>query len=224
MPTTRIVLTLSTRRLRYAAVVAAVLAVLVPPSGASAAPPPPLPGPRSVRVPYDCAKDQWPWACIAECESSGRWNANTGNAYYGGLQFRQPTWEEFGGLVYAPRADLATREEQIKVAEEVLATQGWEAWPVCAKRYKLQGRMHVVKAGDTLSSVARKYRVKGGWQTLYKANKEMIGSDPGLLSVGTLLVIPKGSGAARDAGSSLFGPPLAPMTPTSPVRPRPPLR
>ncbi|WP_369252167.1 transglycosylase family protein [Streptomyces sp. R41] len=221
MPTTRIVPTLYTRRVRCAAVIAAVLAVLVPPSGAAAAPPPPLPGSQSVRVPYDCVKDQWPWACIAECESSGRWDANTGNAFYGGLQFWQPTWEEFGGLAYAPRADLATREEQIKVAEEVLALQGWEAWPVCAKRYKLQGRMHVVKAGDTLSSIARKYQVKGGWKALYKANKQMIGSDPGRLSVGTLLVIPKGSGGARHADRVLFGPPLAP---SSPVRPRPPLR
>ncbi|GGN89889.1 hypothetical protein GCM10011579_085240 [Streptomyces albiflavescens] len=223
MPTTRIVPIVSTRRVRYAAVVAAVLAALVPPSGAAAAPPPPLPGTPSVRVTYDCAKDQWPWACIAECESSGRWDANTGNAYYGGLQFRQPTWKDFGGLVYAPRADLATRAEQIKVAEKVVAIQGWEAWPVCAKRYELKGRMHVVKAGDTLSSIARKYQVKGGWKALYKANKQMIGSDPGRLSVGTLLVIPKGSGGGRNAEGVLFGPPLAPLSPTFPARPRPPL-
>ncbi|MFI6492688.1 transglycosylase family protein [Streptomyces sp. NPDC050564] len=224
MPTTRIVPTLSTRRVRYAAVVAAVLAVLVPPSGASAAPPPPLPGPISLRVRYDCVKDQWPWACIAECESSGRWDANTGNDFYGGLQFWQSTWKAFGGLGYAPRADLATRAEQIKVAEKVLAAQGWEAWPVCAKKYKLKGRMHVVKRGDTLSSIARKYRVKGGWKALYKANKKMVGSNPGRLSVGTLLVIPKGSGGARHADRALFGPPLAPKHPTSPGRPRPPLR
>jgi len=218
----------SNQRMRYAAVVAAALAVLVP-SGAAAAPPPPLPSPQSaVRKPYDCVKDQWPWACIAECESSGRWSANTGNGFYGGLQFWQPTWKQFGGLVYAPRADLATREEQIKVAEEVLATQGWEAaWPVCSKKYKLQGRMHVVKAGETLSSIARKYRVKGGWQALYKANKQMIGSHPDRLNVGTLLVIPKGSGGARRSDLALFGPPrvpLSPRPPSLPVSPRPPLR
>ncbi|MFF4353919.1 transglycosylase family protein [Streptomyces sp. NPDC001530] len=211
-------------RMRYAAVVAAVLAVLVPPTGAAAAPPPPLPGPRSVGVSYDCGKDQWPWGCIAECESGGHWDANTGNGFYGGLQFWQPTWEEFGGLAYAPRADLATRKEQIAVAEEVLAAQGWVAWPVCSQRYELQGRMHVVKSGETLSSIARKYQVKGGWKALYQANKQMIGSDPGRLNVGTLLVIPEGSGGARHSALVLFGPPLVPLSPLPSVPLRPPLR
>ena len=215
---------------RYAAVVAAALAVLAP-STAAAAPPPPLPGPQSARVPYDCAKDQWPWGCLAECESSGRWDANTGNGFYGGLQFWQPTWEEFGGLKYAPRADLATRAQQITVAEGVLAVQGWEAWPVCAQRYALQGRMHTVKRGETLSSIARKYRIEGGWQALYKANKQMIGPYPNRLNVGTLLVVPKGStGGVRVSDRALFGPPLAPVAPLTPLAPlapvplRPPLR
>ncbi len=171
---------------------------------AHAAPPPPAPGPSSSRVPYECAEDQWPWGCIAECESGGRWNVNTGNGFYGGLQFWQPTWEAFGGLKYAPRADLATREEQIAVAQEVVAVQGWEAWPVCSKRYGLKGRMHTVKAGDTLAAIARKYDVKGGWQELYQANKDMIGGYPDRLNPGTLLVIPNASARA----SAVFGPPL----------------
>lgn len=134
---------LLSKHVRYAAVVAAALAVLVP-AGAAAASPPPFPGPQTGRVSYDCVRDEWPWGCLAECESGGHWDANTGNGYYGGLQFRQPTWEEFGGLAYAPRADLAPREEQIEVAEEVVAAHGWEAWPICAKRYKLRGRVHVL--------------------------------------------------------------------------------
>jgi hypothetical protein len=56
------------------------------------------------------------WDRLAECESSGDWSINTGNGYYGGLQFSQPTWEGFGGTQYAPRADLATRSEQIATA------------------------------------------------------------------------------------------------------------
>ncbi|MEV7671593.1 transglycosylase family protein [Streptomyces sp. NPDC088752] len=138
---------------------------------------------------YACAKDQWPWGCVAECESGGRWHVNTGNGFYGGLQFWHPTWVEHGGLAYARRADLATRAQQIKVAEEVLRTQGWGAWPVCSKRYGLSGRVHTVQAGDTLSSIARRFGIKGGWQALYKANRSLIGSDPNRVAVGTMLRI-----------------------------------
>jgi nucleoid-associated protein YgaU len=68
------------------------------------------------------------WDAVAQCESSGNWAINTGNGYYGGLQFSQSTWNAYGGQQYASRADLATREEQIAVAEKTLAGQGWGAW------------------------------------------------------------------------------------------------
>src|SRR5687768_13075981 len=63
------------------------------------------------------AADVRTWDRLAECESSGNWSINTGNGYYGGLQFSQATWEAAGGLKFAPRADLATRVEQIVIAE-----------------------------------------------------------------------------------------------------------
>jgi hypothetical protein len=71
------------------------------------------------------------WSGIAACESGGNWAANTGNGYYGGLQFTQSTWSGYGGTAYAPRADLASASEQIAVAERVLASQGPGAWPNC---------------------------------------------------------------------------------------------
>jgi LysM repeat protein len=71
------------------------------------------------------------WDSVAQCESSGNWSINTGNGYYGGLQFSQSTWNAFGGQQYAARADLASREEQIAIAEKTLAGQGWGAW-ACA--------------------------------------------------------------------------------------------
>ena len=74
------------------------------------------------------------WDKIAGCESSGNWHINTGNGYYGGLQFNNPTWLSNGGGAYAPRADLATREQQIAIADKVRAARGLEPWE-CA--YKL---------------------------------------------------------------------------------------
>jgi hypothetical protein len=71
------------------------------------------------------------WDAIARCESGNNWHINTGNGYQGGLQFAPGTWASHGGLEYAPAANLATREQQIAVAERVLATQGIGAWPVC---------------------------------------------------------------------------------------------
>jgi hypothetical protein len=74
------------------------------------------------------------WDAIAQCESGGNWHINTGNGYSGGLQFSSATWLSNGGGEFAPAAHLATREQQITVAERVLATQGPGAWPVCSRR------------------------------------------------------------------------------------------
>ncbi|MFD9356882.1 transglycosylase family protein [Streptomyces sp. NPDC060031] len=74
------------------------------------------------------------WNKVATCESTNNWQINTGNGYYGGLQFSQSTWRAFGGTAYAARADLATKDQQIAVAEKVLKGQGPQAWPACGKQ------------------------------------------------------------------------------------------
>ncbi|MBM7804902.1 hypothetical protein JOD57_000739 [Geodermatophilus bullaregiensis] len=74
------------------------------------------------------------WTGVAQCESGGNWSTNTGNGYYGGLQFSQATWAGYGGTALAPRADLATPAEQVAIAENVLAGQGIGAWPTCGTR------------------------------------------------------------------------------------------
>ena len=71
------------------------------------------------------------WSAIAACESGGDWSADTGNGFYGGLQFTEQTWLAYGGGQYAPSANLASEAQQIAVAEQVLAGQGIGAWPVC---------------------------------------------------------------------------------------------
>lgn len=80
------------------------------------------------------AADNGVWDRIAQCESGGNWNINTGNGYYGGLQFSASTWRAYGGGAYAATADRASRGAQIAVASRVQQAQGWGAWPVCSGR------------------------------------------------------------------------------------------
>jgi LysM repeat protein len=160
------------------------------------------------------------WNKVAACEATNNWSINTGNGYYGGLQFAQSTWEAFGGTRYAPRADLATKDQQIAVAEKVLDGQGPGAWPVCSVRAGLtrggdtpdihpagstkssvqdvqpqttpqsragQAEMYTVVRGDTLSGIAEREDVKGGWQRLYAANRKTVGADPDLIVPGQRL-------------------------------------
>ena len=74
------------------------------------------------------------WDRVAACESSGNWKINTGNGYYGGLQFSPRTWKGFGGKQYASHAHKARKSQQIAIARRVLAVQGPGAWPTCSRR------------------------------------------------------------------------------------------
>ncbi|HUQ58847.1 transglycosylase family protein [Lentzea sp.] len=153
------------------------------------------------------------WDRIAQCESGGNWSINTGNGYYGGLQFSPSTWRAHGG---AGRADQASREEQIRVAESVLATQGLGAWPTCGRRSGVSPQpsrvRHVpatgkvvpralpvvpmaapstsnpdgdyeIKPGDTLSEIAEALHVEGGWQALVAKNARFL-TNPDLIKPG----------------------------------------
>ncbi|WP_031106770.1 transglycosylase family protein [Streptomyces sp. NRRL S-146] len=85
------------------------------------------------------AADSGVWDRIAQCESGGDWHINTGNGYYGGLQFAPSTWNAYGGTAYAPTADRASRSQQIAVATKVQRAQGWGAWPTCSARAGASG-------------------------------------------------------------------------------------
>ncbi|MEC4019378.1 transglycosylase family protein [Streptomyces sp. H27-D2] len=187
------------------------------------------------------------WERVAACESTNNWAVNTGNGFYGGLQFTQSTWQAYGGTAYAPRADLATKAQQIAVAEKVLAAQGPGAWPTCSTkaglsrdsaepreqhaglkstagqrsapqpktsakkapakagsgpadhvRPTLAADRYVVVRGDSLSGIADKRDVDGGWEALYDTNREVIGADPDLIVPGQdLNLVPKGRRTAQ---------------------------
>ncbi|MEU3951629.1 transglycosylase family protein [Streptomyces achromogenes] len=185
------------------------------------------------------------WDTVAQCESGGNWSINTGNGYYGGLQFSASTWAAYGGTQYAATADQASKSQQISVAEKVLASQGKGAWPVCGtglsstpyngsapapsapstqdsgtttrsadqqaasrsaerpaastsksagtskstgtskssgktvttptgKKVKKGDGEYKVVEGDTLSIIAAKHKVAGGWQKLFELNKDIV--------------------------------------------------
>jgi len=115
------------------------------------------------------------WDKVAKCESTNNWNINTGNGYYGGLQFTQSTWEAYGGLKYAARADLATKAEQIAVAEKVLASQGSGAWPVCSVQAGLTTGMAEPNKSPATTSTQPKVTTQKATPkaaaTTYKADK-----------------------------------------------------
>jgi LysM repeat protein len=150
------------------------------------------------------------WSGVAQCESGGNWSINTGNGYYGGLQFSSPTWLGHGGGEFAPRADLASPAQQIAVAERVLLTQGVGAWPTCGRHLRPgttpvaapaaapaapapaaaapSGSTYVVQAGDTLAKIAQAQGVDGGWQALWALNRDSV-PNPNVIRVGQQLAI-----------------------------------
>ncbi|QNE73595.1 peptidoglycan DD-metalloendopeptidase family protein [Streptomyces finlayi] len=181
------------------------------------------------------------WEKVAVCESTSNWHINTGNGYYGGLQFSGSTWAAYGGTAYAARADLATKDQQIAVAEKVLDGQGPGAWPACSVRAGLtrggdapgispqsqgtkrveapgkttpharpqaapaspttvpgQRESYTVAGGDSLSGIAAAEQVRGGWQRLYAANRQVVGDDPDLILPGQRLSLD----VARARGSA----------------------
>jgi resuscitation-promoting factor RpfA len=95
-----------------------------------------LGAPVALAATADAATPTGKWDRIAQCESGGKWNIATGNGYYGGLQFSPSTWKAYGGQ---GSAHTASKSEQIKVAERVLAAQGWKAWPACSKKLGYRG-------------------------------------------------------------------------------------
>jgi hypothetical protein len=99
--------------------------------------PRPTPAPTPRHRPRVTISGDAVWDQLARCESGGNWAINTGNGYYGGLQFSLSTWQAYGGGAYAPRPDLATREEQIAVAERLRAARGYSPWPACSRKLGL---------------------------------------------------------------------------------------
>ncbi len=91
----------------------------------------PSPSPSQAPAPPTGGSNGLNWDAVAACESGGNWSINTGNGFYGGLQFDYGTWLAYGGGAYAPTANLASKDEQIAVANRLYAARGSSPWPVC---------------------------------------------------------------------------------------------
>ncbi|MFI5886407.1 transglycosylase family protein [Streptomyces sp. NPDC051554] len=102
------------------------------------------------------AADSGVWDRIAQCESGGNWHINTGNGYYGGLQFSAGTWRAYGGSAYAATADQASKSAQIAVASKVQRAQGWGAWPVCSAKAGASGSAPAASSGTVSEKSTKK--------------------------------------------------------------------
>ena len=101
------------------------------------------------------AKSGVNWDAVAQCESGGNWSINTGNGYYGGLQFSRSTWKAYGGGKYASTANKASRAQQIRIAEKVLDGQGIGAWPVCGRKAGSHKSYKAKNAGGSSAKASR---------------------------------------------------------------------
>jgi hypothetical protein len=163
----------------------------------------------ALALPGSASAAEHNWDGVAQCESSGNWHINTGNGYYGGLQFSASTWAAYGGHEFASNAHLASKEQQIVVAERTLDGQGVGAWPNCGKyltrassvqaaapaaaapeRASREDRAasgsYVVRAGDTLGTIAARHGIS--WRELHAQNRDRV-SDPNRIYVGQSLVV-----------------------------------
>jgi LysM repeat protein len=118
------------------------------------------------------AADSGVWDRIAQCESGGNWHINTGNGYYGGLQFSAGTWRAYGGTAYAATADRASRSAQIAVAGKVQHAQGWGAWPTCSARAGAYGSAPATSSGTATEKSTPKSTKKSVTESAAKSTKK----------------------------------------------------
>ncbi|MFB7588225.1 transglycosylase family protein [Streptomyces sp. NPDC056169] len=169
------------------------------------------------------AADAATWDRVAECESGGQWSANFGNGMYGGLQFTQDSWERNGGLAYAPSPDLASRAQQIAIADKALAAGGTD-WATCAPIAGLtnDGRATGINPGPAAAPkaptgpVAESNRTAGVPITPSEAAADEKAAEKTAGSTGSAEA---GTPSKAPAGSTASATPTAPATTGTPTAP-----
>ncbi|PZT69331.1 peptigoglycan-binding protein LysM [Streptomyces sp. SW4] len=159
------------------------------------------------------AADGTTWDRVAECETGGAWSQNSGNGYYGGLQLTQENWERYGGLDYAPSADQASRSQQIRVAEKLLAAEGITAWPTCGLLAGLENDSPSAVGGGTADDGSAEPSAPPATPTSPTTDSSGTSDSSG----------PSGAETSRSPAPHPLLTPPRPRTPARPP-PRPPLR
>jgi nucleoid-associated protein YgaU len=143
------------------------------------------------------AADGGVWDRIAQCESGGNWHINTGNGYYGGLQFSASTWRAYGGTAYAPTADQASRAQQIAVATKVQQAQGWGAWPTCSARAGASGSAPDAPTAGSASTKSRSATSGSGTSGSSKTGSSANGSSESSVKASERSTAHSSRGASR---------------------------
>ncbi|GHD34245.1 transglycosylase family protein [Streptomyces galbus] len=152
------------------------------------------------------AADGTVWDRVAECESGGSWSADTGNGEYGGLSLTQADWEAYGGLSYAPSADQASRNQQIAVAQKVLADQGVGAWGTCGLTSGLTQQNGALGVDTGVAGDASQAPLPGGLSDSSKETTGSTGSGDSSDSSGSASSTPAGSTGATPSDSASSDP------------------
>lgn len=166
----------------------------------------------TMSMPAANAVDGATWDALAQCESGGNWSINTGNGFYGGLQFTQQSWN---GVGMSGSPANATRAQQIEAGERLLAIQGWGAWPACSAKLGLYGK---TGAAPTYTEPTTTVAAQSQTQQTYTAPAAQAApAAPAAQAAPAAVEAPAAAPAAQAAPAAVEAPAAAPAAPAAPA-------
>lgn len=158
-------------------------------------------------MPAANAVDGATWDALAQCESGGNWSINTGNGFYGGLQFTQQSWN---GVGMSGSPATASRAQQIEAGERLLAIQGWGAWPACSAKLGLYGKTGAAPTYTEPTTVAAQSQTQ---QTYTAPAAQVAPAAPAAQAAPAAVEAPAAAPAAPAAPAAVEAPAAAPAAP-----------
>ena len=161
----------------------------------------------TMSMPAANAVDGATWDALAQCESGGNWSINTGNGFYGGLQFTQQSWN---GVGMSGSPVTASRAQQIEAGERLLAIQGWGAWPACSAKLGLYGKTGAAPTYTEPTTVAAQSQTQ---QTYTAPAAQAAPAAPAAQAAPAAVEAPAAAPAAQAAPAAVEAPAAAPAAP-----------